>query len=351
MTNALHTHHGANGLSTGSQFNGNHFNGAHHAGYNAGNHYNQFGRYGHNGIGNYAYRGGLPYYSYRGYGTGYGLYSSLFGYGSGYGGYGYGLGYGYPGYGYGGYGYWGFPVLRLVTGIVRGAAWLIRPFYGYGYGGYGYGYGYPRYGYSGFGGYGYGYPTYYATNYNTYPTYATGTTVGTQSPVSPTLAANAQDFAAQGEAEFQAGQYPAAAKSWRHALVDDPDNMVLLLMLSQAQFATGNFDEAAGAAQHALQNLPKDKRNTVVANFRELYGNAQDYTDQLRALESASEKTASPALQFLLGYHYGYLGYPKEAVRELDKGLKLMPQDTVAKELRDEFAAKFTEAAPVVPAP
>lgn len=339
VANALHTQHRVSGITAGSQFNGGHFNGTHHAGYNGGNLYNQFGRYGHNGIGNYSYRGGLPYYSYRGYGTGYGHYSNLFGYGLGYGGVGYGLGYG--GYGYGGYGYWGFPILRLATGIVRGAAWLIRPFYGYGYG-------YPRYGY---GGYGYGYSSYYATNYNTYPTYAADTTVIAQSPADPTLAADAQDFAAQGEAEFQAGQYPAAARSWRHALVDDPDNMVLLLMLSQAQFATGNFDEAAGAAQYALQQLPKANRSTVVANFRELYGNVQDYTDQLRALETASEKTASPALQFLLGYHYGYLGYPKEAVRELDKGLKLMPNDGIAKELRDEFAAKLTPPASVAPAP
>ncbi len=346
VANALHTQHRVSGITAGSQFNGGRFNGTHHAGYNGGNLYSQFGRYGNNGIGNYSYRGGLPYYSYRGYGTGYGLYSNLFGYGLGYGGAGYGLGYG--SYGYGGYGYWGFPILRLATGIVRGAAWLIRPFYGYGYG-------YPRYGY-GYGGnggygYGYGYPSYYTTNYNTYPTYAADTTVVAQSPADSTLAADAQDFAAQGEAEFQAGQYPAAAKSWRHALVDDPDNMVLLLMLSQAQFATGNFDEAAGAAQHALQNLPKENRSAVVANFRELYGNAEDYTDQLRALEAASEKAASPALQFLLGYHYGYLGYPKEAVRELDKGLKLMPNDGIAKELRDEFAAKLTPPASVAPAP
>ena len=87
------------------------------------------------------------------------------------------------------------------------------------------------------------------------------------------------------------------------------------------------------------------------STLRVSYGNVQDYTGQLRALETASEKSASPALQFLLGYHYGYLGYPKEAVRELDKGLKLMPNDGIAKELRDEFAAKLAPPASVAPAP
>jgi tetratricopeptide (TPR) repeat protein len=325
---------------------------------------NSFGGYGLNGFGNYAYRGGVPYYSYRGYGGGYPIVSTALRLaGLGYGGFGYGqlgyagLGYGgyggyggfYPGYGYGyGAGYWAYPWLRLAGGIVRGAAFLLRPFFGYGYGYGGYGYGYPGY-YAGYGGYGYGYgnygygysayPTYtYTTNYTSYPVFET-TTVVEDSSVATAPAPT--DFAAQAEAEFKAGQYEAAAKSWRHALVDDPENSVLLLLLSQAQFATGTFDEAAGAAQHALQRLPKESRNVVVANFRELYGNAADYTTQLRALEDASEKTASPALQFLLGYHYGYLGYEKEAVRELDKGLKLMPQDAVAKELRDEFAAKL----------
>ena len=175
--------------------------------------------------------------------------------------------------------------------------------------------------------------------------YNTSTTVATTAGVdAPTAAQAPQDFAALGEAAFHAGDYQGAAKNFRHALVDDPENATLVLLLSQSLFATGQFEEAAGAAQSALQQIPKENWNVVVANYKELYGNQQDYTDQLRALETASEKTASPALQFLLGYHYGYLGYPREAVRELDKGLKLMPQDTVAQELRGVFNAQLSPA-------
>ena len=71
----------------------------------------------------------------------------------------------------------------------------------------------------------------------------------------------------------------------------------------------------------------------------------------LRALETASEKSESPVLQFLLGYHYGYLGYPKEAVRELDKGLKLMPQDAIAQELRSVFNTQLAPATPAANPP
>ena len=80
----------------------------------------------------------------------------------------------------------------------------------------------------------------------------------------------------------------------------------------------------------------------VVGNYTKLYRNVQDYTDALRALEAArNKKPDDPSLRFLLGYHYAFLGYPKEAVRELDELLKLAPRDEIAKKLRDAMAAKL----------
>jgi hypothetical protein len=52
----------------------------------------------------------------------------------------------------------------------------------------------------------------------------------------------------------------------------------------------------------------------------------------------------SPGKRFLLGFHYGYLGYPKEAVRELDKAVELNPKDKLAAELRNVMAAKLGPA-------
>jgi tetratricopeptide (TPR) repeat protein len=121
------------------------------------------------------------------------------------------------------------------------------------------------------------------------------------------------------------------------------------------EIATGKFEEAAGATQMAMQMLPKEQWGVVVSNYKDLYGNVQDYTDQLRALERAvKDKPDNPPLRFLLGYHYAYLGFAKEAVDQLDRGLKLMPQDEGAKQLRDVMRAKLPKpdapaAAPPMP--
>jgi hypothetical protein len=223
-------------------------------------------------------------------------------------------------------------------GLGLGWGW---PYYGYGYYGspYGYGYGTGYFGYSpyayygSYGGAGYGYPS--------TVTGAVGATAPAAStpPASTTSADNARVFAEKGEADFKAGDYKSAVYAWKHAVVDDPQNGVLMMMLSQALFATGQFDEAAGATQHAMRLLPEDQWGVVVKNFRELYGQGADYTTQLRALEKDVKQYGdNTATRFLLGFHYGFLGYPNHAVTQLDKTLKLAPQDQMAKRLREIMA-------------
>jgi len=244
-----------------------------------------------------------------------------------------------------------------------------RPWYGYSYSpwfGYGLGYGLWGFGYGGYGGYGYGYPYYsyspvysYSTTY--YPAYATDTTAPAYvtdptavaaadddaalaaAQQDPNAAANSDgtDYASMGEIDFKGGRYQEAVRDWRHALVEDPGNPGLVLMMAQALFQTGQWEEAAGAVQYALRALPQDKWGAVVSNYSQLYGNVSDYTTQMRALEKArNEKQDNPAIRFLLGYHYAFLGYPKEAVRELDAGMAAAPKDEVALKLRDMMAVK-----------
>ena len=124
--------------------------------------------------------------------------------------------------------------------------------------------------------------------------------------------------------------------------------------MSAAQSLRGGGMGAAGG----LRGGNKDKWGVVVGNYKDLYGNVQDDTDQLRALEKAvKDKPDNPALRFLAGFHYAYLGFPKEAVDQLDKVLKVQPQDEMAKALRDELRAKLPKpiappaAPPTPPAP
>ena len=119
------------------------------------------------------------------------------------------------------------------------------------------------------------------------------------------------DFAGQGEADFRSGNYTAAVQDFQHALINDPNNGGLMLLLAESMFASGQFSPAAGAVQLGMQMLPEAQWGVVVKNYTDLYPNIQNYTDQLRKLEDARTSNASdPALRFLLGYHYGYLGYP-----------------------------------------
>jgi tetratricopeptide (TPR) repeat protein len=88
-----------------------------------------------------------------------------------------------------------------------------------------------------------------------------------------------------------------------------------------------------------MQTLPEAEWSKVVKNYTDLYGSVEQYTNQLKALEKArDEKPDNPAMRFLLGYHFGYLGYPKQAVTELDKALAFEPRDLGAQKLRDDFA-------------
>jgi hypothetical protein len=72
----------------------------------------------------------------------------------------------------------------------------------------------------------------------------------------------------------------------------------------------------------------------------------------LKALESARNANPDSAgLRFLLGYHYGFLGYPQQAVKELDRGIQLQPQDPFIALLRNDMAAKIGVTPVSVPAP
>ena len=328
-------------------------------------------------------------------------YGSGFGYGGlGYGGLGYG-GLGYGGLGYGGLGYYGSNYLGFGFGRF--------PYrYSLGYGGLGYGgYGYGGYGYSGYGygqrycNYGFSYQpvcVYQPINYGyasavpglggyssvglglgasslSYSPIAQATMLGglnatpataAVTALAPQLASadpkanaggalpSAEEYAQIGESSFKARDYKSAVRAWRHAIVDDPDNGVLVLMMAQGMFATEQFNESAGATQFAMQSLPSEKWETVVKNYRELYGRVDDYTAQLRVLEKAAkEKTDDPGLRFLLGYHYGFLGFPKEAVVQLEKCVSLAPEDDMAQKLLNVFQDKLpkSEKKEVLPAP
>jgi len=167
----------------------------------------------------------------------------------------------------------------------------------------------------------------------------------------PEQRASAERFTAAGEDAFRGGQYAPAMLYWQHALIDDPNSGGVVMLMAQALFALQQYDAAAGAIQMAMQMLPQTEWGSVVQNHSELYPNIGDYTTQLRALERArTEQPDNPALWFLLGYHFGYLGYPQQAVREFDKAIDIEPNDQGSWELRGRFATSANLPARTRPA-
>lgn len=111
------------------------------------------------------------------------------------------------------------------------------------------------------------------------------------------------------------------------------------LLRAQAAFALGEYVDAAAALRRAAGRLPPEQWGFFVENHANYYEQPRHYTRQIRRLEDAIDVDPdSTELRLLLGYHYGYLGYPAEAIVELDAALRGAPDDSFATELRELFA-------------
>ena len=154
-------------------------------------------------------------------------------------------------------------------------------------------------------------------------------------------AVSSETFDQQGESAFHARDYMAANRAWQHAVVDDPSNGALAMKLALALFAVGKYQEAAGTTQQVLMALPQEKWGQAASDYKKLYTNPKDYSDQLKSLAKAvANKPNDPALRFLLGFHYGNSDRVADAMRELNKLVQLQPKDQLGRKLRDLMADK-----------
>lgn len=134
--------------------------------------------------------------------------------------------------------------------------------------------------------------------------------------------------------EFRAGNYAVAAIDWRHALVDEPRNGTFALRLAQAEFARGNYTNAADALHLGMSLTPQRRWGEFVQNYKRFYGVRGAFAAQLKALEATrKENPDDPAVRFVLGFQYLYLGYPQQAATQLNVATKLSPDDAYTIEL------------------
>jgi hypothetical protein len=130
---------------------------------------------------------------------------------------------------------------------------------------------------------------------------------------------------ALGRAAFAAEEYGRAAHHFRLAAVTDPQVAMGHLLLAQALFALGKYDEAV-AAIHAGMRVQPDWPQR---RFRplELYGdNVADYPEHLSRLEQAATRQPDdPVLLFLYAYELWFDGRQDEALPVFERAARLLP--------------------------
>jgi tetratricopeptide (TPR) repeat protein len=146
----------------------------------------------------------------------------------------------------------------------------------------------------------------------------------------------------QARADFFEGRYQDALKVTDQALTQMPHDAVLHEFRSLVLFALQRYAESAATIHSVLDVGPGWDWKTLCT----LYPNIDVYTSQLRALETARDNDPkSPALHFLLGYHYLTCGYKEKALEEFRQTLELQPKDTVAAALLATLAPRDVQAA------
>jgi tetratricopeptide (TPR) repeat protein len=270
-----------------------------------------------------------PYYGYhRGWLNGYwgGFYPWSYGYGFGYP---FGYGFGYPyGYGYGGWG--------LGTGFGYGLGWgLSNWLYGSAL-------------------YGYGYSPYYNPYYYSSPTVAVvpydySQPINTVSPApSEALTDEALSLFDSARGAFKQGNYEQALQQANQALEKTPNDTALHEFRALCLFALGRYDEAASTLYAVLSVGPGWDWTTLIG----LYSSRDEYTTQLRALESyCREHPQSATARFVLAYQYLTEGYPDAAATTLRKIVELKPNDTLAAKLLEQLEAAEKSKSGEAPAP
>ena len=179
---------------------------------------------------------------------------------------------------------------------------------------------------------------------------------GSQSPAAPTAA----DYLLQGQLASSSGDNKAALKDAKAATKMDPQNASAQTLLAQAAFQTGNYPEAASAAQEVLQNHPKDKTAMAIYGLSEgrnprtnepsaanpvqnsgAPAQSNSYNTVQNAASAASSSPSQQAATALSANSLDansafHMGDYRDALAGADRALKANPADVAANILASE---------------
>jgi tetratricopeptide (TPR) repeat protein len=142
---------------------------------------------------------------------------------------------------------------------------------------------------------------------------------------------------------FKQGKYADAQAQVEQAITKLPSDAALHEFRSLCLFAQGKYKDAAAGLYAVLAAGPGWNWETV----RGLYGDAEDYTKQLRALEQyVKEHPDAGDGHFLLAYQYLVLGSKDNAVNQFREVVRAQPEDKLSAELLKALTAPPKDAAP-----
>ena len=145
-----------------------------------------------------------------------------------------------------------------------------------------------------------------------------------------------------GRALFKNGDYQGALDKVDQAIKLLPSDATLHEFRALCLFALKRYKEAAAGIYAVLSAGPGWDWDTLKA----LYPDTAVYTAQLRALEDYKKANPNaPEASFLLAYHYLVMGFPDQAVKELQQVVKLQPDDKLSAAILDALQ-KRNEPAP-----
>jgi tetratricopeptide (TPR) repeat protein len=140
----------------------------------------------------------------------------------------------------------------------------------------------------------------------------------------------------QGLAQFKSGNYEPALIFFDSATQENPGDAVVHEVRALTLFATKQYVPAAAALNSFLSSGPGMDWTTMSS----LYGNLDDYSQQLAALEKHVQENANDAAAFfVLSYHYLVQGEQDQAVRVLTDLTRLQPRDSTSKRMLDALSS------------
>src|SRR5262249_30212317 len=135
---------------------------------------------------------------------------------------------------------------------------------------------------------------------------------------------------------FKAGKYADAQAKDEQAIQKLPSDAALHEFRSVTLFAQGKYKESAAGLYAVLAAGPGWNWQTMQSP----YADPARATKQLRALEKfLTDNPDAGYGHFLLAYHYLVLGSKETAVKELERVVKLQPDDKLSSELLKALTA------------